>query len=159
MPVELAPASLVHVGPIASRMREADRIECRALGRSPKEALRIGLRTSLNPFTALVDGRPEAMMGVMPVSLLKGEGLVWMLGTDAVYGQGRALLRLGPKVLRVIGGGLPQLGNIVSAENRRAIRFLRYLGFHVGGPAQVHGGIAFVPFHMKQAIQAVAMAA
>lgn len=153
--VEIVPARLTHVGPVAARMREADRLECIALGRLPKEALRIGLRTSLKPLTVLIDGRPEAMLGVMPLSLIKGSGLAWMLGTEDLYRQKRALVTWGPEVLGWIADGLRDLSNIVSAENDRAIRFLRFLGFHVGGPVQVHGGVAFVPFHMKQrAIQA-----
>lgn len=153
--VGLVPARLTHVGVIASRLRECDRIECIALGRLPKEALRIGLRTSLKPLTVLVDDRPEAMLGVMPLSLMRGSGLVWMLGTEAMYRQKRALVSLGPDVLAWISDGMRDLSNIVAADNVRAIRFLRHLGFHVGGPVQQHGGVAFVPFRRREAIQAL----
>lgn len=148
--VELRPARLTHIGPIATRLREADRIECAALGRTPKQALRIGLIASLNPITVLIDGRPEAMMGVMPTSMMSGSGVVWMLGTEALYDHKRAFLALGPHVVDAMLDDFRRLENIVSADNARAIRFLRWLGFIVGGNAEMHSGVAFVPFHKSR---------
>lgn len=155
--IRIVPARLVHVGPIASRLREADRQECIALGRLPKEALRIGLRTSLHPLTVVIDGRPEAMLGVMPLSLMRGSGLIWMLGTDALFGCARAFATIGPMICEMFREDFRELGNIVAVDNHRAIRVLRHLGFHVGGTMEWHGGVAFVPFRMKQCtIQAAA---
>jgi hypothetical protein len=78
--IELVPASLKHVGPIATRMRAADVEETGAMGRTPKQALRLGLRASVDCMTVLIDGRPEAMLGLTPKNLLEGEGMAWMLG-------------------------------------------------------------------------------
>lgn len=136
-------------------MRTADRIECHALGRTPKEGLRIGLRMSIKPLTVLIDGRPEAMMGAVPMSLIGGKAIVWMLATDEVHGHARAFALLGPRVIADMLATFRELENIVSADNARAIRFLAHMGFHVGGTVQHHGGVAFVPFHMERAIQAV----
>lgn len=138
-------------------MREADRLECAALGRTPKSALRMGLLTSLHPVTVKVDGRPEAMLGVMPLSLLGGTGVPWMLATDRMYECGRALVGLGPLIVDTMADDFRHLENIVAAENKRAIRFLRWLGFIVAGNAEIHGGVAFVPFHLSRqpAIQGV----
>ncbi len=130
-------------------MRAADRMECAALGRSPKEGIRIGLRTSLAPLTVLVDGRPEAMMGIVPGSLLAGTATVWMLGTEEMYRQRRALVSYGRDVLEWLCDGLHEVSNIVSVDNDRAIRFLRFLGFHVGGAVQHHREVAFVPFTLR----------
>lgn len=148
--IELVDARLTHVGSIASRMREADRIECRALGRSPKDGLRIGLRASLHPLTVLIEGRPEAMMGVVPQSMIAGAGTIWMLGTDAIYSQGRALLRLGPLVLGWMMQDFREVSNIVSTENARAIRFMVRMGFEVGGEVATHGGVDFIPFLLRR---------
>lgn len=153
--IELLSSRLTDVGPIATRMREADRIECAGLGRTPKDALRAGLRLSMNPLTAFVDGRPEAMMGVVPLSMLGGRGLVWMLGTDVVYREKRALALLGPRLVADWLGTFRCLENLVSVDNHRAIRFLTHIGFHVGGPVRHHGGVAFVRFAMTRAIQGV----
>lgn len=94
-------------------------------------------------------------MGVAPLSMLGGRGLVWMLGTDAVYREKRALALLGPRVVADMLATFRSIGNVVAADNGRAIRFLTHLGFHVGGPVRHHGGVAFVPFHMERAIQGV----
>lgn len=134
-------------------MREADRTECAALGRSPKEGLRIGLRMSLNPITALVDDKPEAMFGAVPVSMVGGRAIVWMLGTDEVYRHGRALMALGPKIVDDMLSTFRSLENVVSVDNSRAIRFLARMGFHVGGPVRDYGGVGFVPFRLSRSIQ------
>lgn len=148
--IDLVHARLTHVGPIAARMRDADRLECVALGRSPKGGLRIGLAASLRPITVLVDGRPEAMFGVVPTSLLGSTGIVWMLSTDRMYECGRALVLVGPRMIDAMLSDFRSLSNVVSAENARAIRFLRWLGFIVGGSVEMHGDVAFVPFHISR---------
>lgn len=142
-------------------MREADRIECRALGRTPKDALRNGLRCSLAPFTALDEnGRPGAMMGVVPISMIEGRGAVWMLGTEEIYRHGRDLLTYGPLILGIWLDTFRSLENIVAVENERAIRLLRKWGFEIGEISQTHGGVEFLPFRMdRTAIQALRLAA
>lgn len=149
--VELVPARLTHIGPLAHNLRAIDRLEAEALGQSPKNALRIGLRRSLSVFTAIGGGKsPIAMLGVVPVSLLAGRGMVWMVGTDEVYREGRALLTLGP---RVIGHWLETfevLENIVATRNTRAIRLLVRWGADVGGEVETHRGVDFVPFRFRR---------
>jgi ribosomal protein S18 acetylase RimI-like enzyme len=139
-------------------MRAIDRRECAALGHSPKAALRAGLLYSLKPYTALKDGRPEAMMGVVPQSLASGRGTVWMLGTDEVYTAARELALLGPQILTLMTDQCPILENVVSVDNVRAISFLRHLGFKVGGHSVVRNGVEFIPFRYERAIQGLRLA-
>ncbi len=134
-------------------MRAIDRLECAALGRTPREALRLGLRTSYHCWTALVDDRPQAMMGAVYTSLLTGTGTVWMLGTDSVYTAGRALLKLGPIILAAMMQDFRLLENIVSTRNDKAIRLLRRWGAHVGGEVETYRGVDFIPFRMERSIQ------
>lgn len=93
--IEIVPAKLTHVGPIAVNMREIDQLECRIFGHSPKDALRLGLMASTIAWTALVDGKPVAMFGASTVSLLDGIGRPWMLMTDEAVRHQKALVRLG----------------------------------------------------------------
>ena len=153
--IELVNARLTHVGPIATRMREHDRIECQALGRTPKEGLRIGLRMSLRPLTVLVDGRPEGMMGAVPLSMIGGRAVAWMLGTPELYRHPRAWALLAPRVIEDMLGTFQSLENIVSLRNRSAIRFLTHMGFRFGDKVQERGGVEFVSFSLSRAIQAV----
>ncbi len=147
--VELVPAEVRHIGGIARRMRPDDVLECRAVGHDPKQALRIGLRQSLWSLTALIDGKPEAMMGVVPVNLVEGVGCPFLLGTDAVYGEGRAMLVKGAEVIAAMTRTLPVLENMVAAANVRAIRLLGRWGFCVGDDPVDVGGVPFLRFRME----------
>lgn len=154
-------ARLTHVGWLASNLRAMDRIECEALGRTPKDALRNGLRCSLQPLTALDDQRkPGAMMGVVPISMIEGEGRVWLLGTEAIYDHGRDLIAYGPWIIRHWLRTFRSLENIIAAENVRAIRLLRHWGFSFNDEPRMHGGVEFLPFRIERAaIQAQRLAA
>lgn len=144
--IQLVTASPAHVGRIATRMRDMDRRECAAFGRSPKDALRLGLRSSVFALTALVDGSPHAMMGVSPISVMEDKGRPWMLGTDEVMRHGRELVTMGPAIIDSLHRYFASLENLVSVENRKAIRLLAHWGFTVGGDVRTVGGVDFVPF-------------
>lgn len=142
-------------------MRDIDRVEAVALGRSPKDALRSGLRCSYEAFTAKDDdGRPQAMMGVVPLSMIEGRAAVWFLGTDAVFGHARDLIAHGPFFIAHWLETFRRLENIVAVDNTKAIHLLRRWGFTLGDEPQMHRGVAFLPFHIERtAIQAPALAA
>src|SRR3954468_21476851 len=127
-------------------MREADIVECRAMGYSPKQALREGLIASSLCLTTLLDGRPEAMFGLVVKSALPGEGTPWMLGTEAIYDHPRAMLHWGPGFVAAMLDSTPVLSNLVSVDNARAIRFLRRLGFSIGEDSMMFANAEFVTF-------------
>jgi len=131
-------------------MREADVVECRATGHSPKQALRDGLIASSLCFTALLDGRPEAMFGLVVNSALAGEGTPWMLGTEAIYEHPRAMLRWGPRFLAAMLDSTPALSNLVAVRNGRAVRMLRRWGFDLSEETIVVGEVDFVMFRMER---------
>ena len=143
------PARLVHVGPIASRMREMDRIETAAFGHSPREALRAGLIAG-KAWTVLVDDAPEAMFGLVVTSAIEGRGTPWMLGTDAIYRHAREMIRLAPTVMARAFDSCRRLDNLVSADNARAIRLLWRWGFTVEERELTIGGVVFRPFWMER---------
>jgi len=145
----LVPASLAHVGPIASRMREIDRLECRAFGRSPKEGLRYSLRTSVDAMTSISpEGMPLAMFGVSSVNLLSGIGSPWFLGRDEVFEYPRDLLVYGRMMVGRWLETFEWLENVISIGNDRAIRLLKKWGASVetDGPTVTHGGTEFATF-------------
>lgn len=144
--VTLAPALFRHVARIGARMRESDRIECAAMGRTPKQALRLGILTSDRAWTALVDGMPEAMFGVVVDSALTGEGTPWFLGSDEVYRHARELLRWGPGLVARLHDSSPHLSNLVSADNASAIRLLKRWGFTVEEETVDMRGVPFRRF-------------
>lgn len=148
--IELVPASRAHIGTIANRLRIEDRIECKAMGRDPKSALRSGLQISTIALTAKLDGRAEAMMGLIPLSLIDGEGIAWMLSTEAVYRNGRALMGMGPCILGSFLDSSRRISNVVSQGNHRAIRLLRAWGFTVEDEIKMIGGVPFLDFWMER---------
>jgi hypothetical protein len=137
--IEFVPARLFHVGPIATRMREIDRLECAISGHSPKEALRLSLRSSLLAWTAKIDGRPEAMFGVSTVSLLGLEGSPWLLLTDEGAKHAKALVRDGRRYSDAMQAAFPLLANLVHADNHVAIRWLQRLGYGIGEEFEAGG--------------------
>jgi hypothetical protein len=148
--IRIVAGSPAHVGRIATRMREADIVECRALGHSPKQALREGLIASSLCLTALLGGRPEAMFGLVVTSALAGEGTPWMLGTEAIYDHPRAMLRWGPRFLAAMLDSTPALSNLVAMGNLRAIGMLGRWGFDISREPVVIGDVAFLTFRMEQ---------
>lgn len=148
--VEVVPARATHVGPIASRIRAIDRVECEAMGHSPRAALRSGFLLSDRCYTALVDGRPEAMFGVVTVSAIDRRCTAWFLGTDEVYRHGRVLLSWGPAMIRRCVDSSWIASNLVSSANRKAIALLRRWGFMVEPEEQMVRGVPFRHFWMKR---------
>lgn len=148
--IEVVPARITHVGPIASRIRAIDRLECEAMGHSPKHALRQGFLLSDRCWTALVDGRPEAMFGAITLSALDRRSTVWFLGTDEVYRHGRELLAWGPGLIAQAVDSSRWAGNLVSSANGKAIRLLQRWGFTVEPEEQMVGGVPFRQFWMTR---------
>jgi hypothetical protein len=146
MSVAIVPASPAHVGRIASRMRAIDRLECQAMGHGPKEALRAGLMNSSLCFTATVDGKAEAMFGLVVNNALCGHGTPWFLGSDSVFDHPREMLTYGPLVVDLFCEQTPSLSNYVAAQNDRAIRLLRRWGFSISDEALSFGGVEFRQF-------------
>ncbi len=137
--IEVAPASPAHIGTIATRIRPIDRDECAIAGMSPRDALRMGFQTSETCWTVKIDGRPEAMFGVIAVSVLEGRGRIWMLMTDDGARQHRAIVRFGRIYTEALARHYRILENHVHARNDKAIRWLSRLGFHVGQVDVIRG--------------------
>lgn len=131
-------------------MRAADVTECAAMGHTPRQALRAGLLSSSLCLTAMVDGRPEAMVGLVVTNALCGEGSPWMLGSDAVYRHPRTMLRWGPRILSAMFDSTPVLENLVAEDNHRAVRFLKRIGFTIGKEPIMIAGTRFIQFSQER---------
>lgn len=137
--IEVVPALPQHIGPIATRMREIDQMECWAMGHSPKNALRSGLLGSTLVWTVKIDGRPEAMFGVSPINFLEGRGRPWLLLTDVGGRNRKALVRLGKIYTKAIHEHFLILENWVHADNATTIRWLARLGYAIGAVDVIRG--------------------
>lgn len=136
---------------LAANLRQADVDEVVASGYDDMaEAIRVSVEASTHSAVVTCDGVPAAVLGLVPVSLLAGIGAPWMLGTDVVTRQQRALMHLTGRYLRTMLKAYPTLVNYVHARNTVAIRWLRRVGFEIG-PAEPYGprGELFRIFTMK----------
>lgn len=136
-----------HVRYIAAHMREADKQEVwLATGCPPGLVLPRAVGISREVWTAVVDGVPAAIYGYSLTPT--GEGIPWMLGTDEVPRHQRALVARGREIVRYIDTQCRCQVNLVHAENTRAIRWLKALGYSLEAPVK-HGPFEalFIPFY------------
>ncbi len=145
-PIELVPGAMAHAGNLAPRLRRIDRIECEAMGQTGAQALHHGLAASAQTWTALIDGAPQAMFGVVVACATSGEAIPWFLGSTRVASEARALIGLGPDIIAAMHRHGRCLRNFVSCDNRAAIRLLEHWGFFVEPDPIAVRGIAFRRF-------------
>ncbi|HWW56357.1 MAG TPA: hypothetical protein VN047_05645 [Sphingopyxis sp.] len=144
--MKLVEADTSHIPFLADHMRPADVMECAAIGRRPVSALTNALRSSLWALTAIVDDQPHAMMGVTSRSMVEAVGVPWMLGTERIYDHARDLVRYAPAILAEMHLTFDRLENLAAADNDRALRFLRHVGFEICAEPINVGGTSFVHF-------------
>lgn len=128
--MELRPLSPLDMGPIAHTMRRWDRVECAAMGMTPKGALRLAMRSGA-ALSVRVEGKVVGAVGVHAVSLAEGRACVWGLFTTAATRHARLFVTEGPKVLGALSAGYDVLENVVCADNTAAVRWLAHMGFDV----------------------------
>ena len=138
---------------VATHMRAADVAECMALGeRDLVDVLTDGVRRSVWSRTVLIDGIPACILGVAPhgALLTATTGVPWMLGTDLVPRNRRALIRTAPLYIDDMLRTFSHLLNYVHADNTLAVRWLRRVGFtlHDAQPVGVNGAM-FHRFEMR----------
>jgi hypothetical protein len=133
--IQVRPARGSDVLYLAKRLADIDRLECRVFGHTPREALSMGLRGSTVAWTATAAGRPLAMFGVTPMSMLDRTGAPWLLGTTEARRHHRAFVELGRAYVQQMQAEFPVLENHVHRANLAAIRWLRRLGFTIDAEA------------------------
>ena len=90
-----------------------------------------------------VDGRPELVCGVSRDNLLSDRGQVWMLKTDVTAKHPIKYGKYSKRVLRefIRISGCRYLDNWCLAENKRSIRWLKWLGFTFDRDMEMHGHV------------------
>lgn len=139
MRVEIRDAEESDVAAIVADIREADAIEMRLLGTDPESALLEGLQSSSWARTALVDGVPVCMFGVACENYMLGRGVPWMLSANGIDRVKKRFVKECRGVVDEMRQCHPVLGNVVHAENTRAIQWLKWLGFEFFGDIDLNG--------------------
>lgn len=130
MTFKVRPSTLQDALELAPRLRTRDKEEVLAAGSSsPEEALVAGVETSDICLTVDdLEGNPQLMMGVGP-SHDPLMGYVWMLSSDFLLTQRKALVRHTPEFLDLFHSRYPLLTNAVDARNKVHIHWLKRVGF------------------------------
>lgn len=140
MKTEIRPAVADDIPAIAANARAADVQEMAVLGLTVERALQGGMQVSDWSYTGLVDDVPVCMFGVAPRSVLTGEGIPWMLGTNGLEPAQVPFLRLCRPVVTAMQAAYPRLANVIDARNTVAMRWLRWLGFRFDdAPVHLNG--------------------
>jgi len=150
MKAEIIRAQWEHIQPIAENVREADRLELWAAAmHTPTQTMESSLKISDMAWTGLIDGIPVCMFGVAPVGFIGNVGRPWMVGTDLLDKYPFVFLRRCRKCVKMMLDLYPMLENYVDLRNKKAIGWLKWLGFSFGNPASAGPyGVEFVKFWM-----------
>ena len=126
------------------KMRQADLEELAALGYTSglDHLIDTSVNASAPAYTITADGDVACIMGVVP--LVDGAA-IWMLGTDLVTVHQRALMRLCRPYIQAFLSEYKHLYNYVHADNTRAVRWLKSVGFTLQSP-EPYGPLGS-PFH------------
>ena len=128
--ISYRPTQRDDIAALAPRLREQDRMELlAATGRDAATALTHSFDNSKRCWSMLRNGEVIAMFGVGHMRNRPQDGRIWMLGSDELFRQGRALLCDGPIWVREMMRGHTALGNFVDARDKSYIRWLKRLGF------------------------------
>ena len=135
---------------LSDNLREADRLEVEAGGRTPFEALNNGYERSEFLRTITYNGKPCGMVGIGFYDLpdLADMGCVWMLGTDDLTANPRRFL----EACRAYLPDLfikPVLCNYVWAQNDVHIRYLEWMGAEFDLEPEIINGQEYYYFEMR----------
>ena len=128
MTYQIVQASILHVRPMAKVMRAAAAVALDGFGFDPRTALRRVLVASHHAKTALIDGKPVAMWGVVG-SLLGDTAYVWLVLSDRICEMPLAVVKEARNALAVAAQSYPQIGATVLPDDERSVRFATFLGF------------------------------
>lgn len=113
---------------LSDGLRDQDVAELAALGRSAPESLQTGLDSGgALCFTIHVDGVAAGMFGAVSAGVVD-LGVVWLLGSNRLYGAAREFLREAPEWLDMLNLVYPTLTNIVDDRNTASVGWLKRMG-------------------------------
>lgn len=135
----IVPATRVHIGPHVSRLALDKRAEIeRSSGVSARKWLRIILGQSVYARAGLLDGIPVALWGLTG-TMASSSGHVWLSVTPEFMARPFLCGRLARAEAESMMMGKTELRSAVATKDRRAHRFLRFLGFEIGDVLPIAG--------------------
>lgn len=115
---------------IAENMRQADADEVWASDNfTPMEAMMESWKASDYSVVITVDDEPCVMIGLVIRDILSGNGIPWMLGTDAALKHQKKFFTEVPAVIEQMLSVCSKLHNRVHCKNVASVRWLKRIGF------------------------------
>lgn len=135
---------------IVENIREEDVIEVKAAGgKSIRECITDIPNLEENSWVWEYDQKPVCIFGVNPFGR-PGEGLIWMLATTLFDDHFMVFAVACKSVVEDMVRPFKYVFNYVYVENRKSIRWLKWLGFTVREPEPVGvNGAMFCRFEME----------
>ena len=135
-----------HVKFVAENMRKPDKREIWLSHRiEPLEALEMITKQYGPQFTGMHGDEPVAIFGILIVNDLNKTGSPWMLATDKMMSRKKDFAAISKEYMAKMAEQFNYLENYVHKENRKSVRWLKWLGFEVHKP--IPYGISGAPFH------------
>lgn len=124
-------ALLRDVEALSEGLREADRLEVTAVGRTPEDALTDGITLSRWCHTIVKsDDTPVGILGVSDHPVSEDVGVVWMLATDDIKEEPIRFLRQCSRYAEILFevGNYKQLTNWTDARNTLHHKWIKWCG-------------------------------
>lgn len=144
--IRVEPATRSHAERMAPIMRQEDSTEVLALGFSPLDALTHSLDNSFVAEAAVLGDEVVAMWGACAEAYAGGKAFMWMLGTEHVPRNVKALLRGSRSFVAYTHQFYPLLECLVDMRYEKAVRWIEWMGFRHVATARMNG----IPFALCQ---------
>lgn len=130
--ISIVPADQLHIPYLVENLRAEDRAELVTSGLEPMWAFSTSIELSHEAWTALDDGEPIAMWGLLAESIIGSPvGYPWLLTTYGVERHRLRFIRENRRWLASVLTRYPRLEVGVDAKYQRALTWLRHLGFTI----------------------------
>ena len=116
---------------VAANMRDADTLECTANGLNPIDALAMSVRNSNQYKTFCIKDIVIAIFGICPDPDDKGNGIIWLLGTEHIKKHSKSFLKSSKKEFMSIMSNYKTATNLIHKDNDLHLRWVKWLGFEV----------------------------
>ncbi|AXQ48895.1 hypothetical protein CQW31_22605 [Pseudomonas sp. 382] len=127
---EMLPADDRLIALTVANARMADRLEFEAIrGLTVEQELRYSVERSVRPLAYVVNGRVVAMFG--DIQLDEQTGVPWLISTTEIDRHHRAFLIECDREIAAMRQRYQVLINYTDARYTKALRWLRWLGFHM----------------------------
>lgn len=127
------PCSQAHIEQLKPRIRAGDRIELAlATGRAPEDVLQESYEFSTNTYVWMDDDVVLCVFGVATMPTDPTVGIPWMIASDEAVSSGIRFMRKCRQSFELLSNDHASLFNVVYAENKVAIGWLRWAGFSFG---------------------------